>query len=108
MNGILTVRTAVPSLIVTLGTLVAMQGVVLGGSVLITGNASVPLTAPAGASSCSDSCIADSFQVIIFWWLVLTAVYFFVIHLTPYGNWIFAMGGDKVSARNAGIPTGQG
>ena len=24
---------------------------------------------------------------------------------TRYGNWIFAMGGDEVSARNAGIPT---
>ena len=29
----------------------------------------------------------------------------FVIHRTPVGNWIFAMGGDRVSARNAGIPT---
>ena len=41
VNGILAVRTSVPSLIITLGTLVAMQGVVLGGSVLITGSASV-------------------------------------------------------------------
>ena len=42
--------------------------------------------------------------MIIFWWLAVTAVYYFVIHHTRYGNWIFAMGGDKVSARNAGIP----
>ena len=41
----------------------------------------------------------------IFWWIVIAAVYAFLMHLTPWGNWIFAMGGDKVSARNAGIPT---
>ena len=107
VNGILTVRTSVPSLIITLGTLVAMQGVVLGGSVLITGSASVALEAPGWSKFLFGQLIADSFQVIIFWWLALTVVYFFVIHRTPYGNWIFAMGGDKVSARNAGIPTKQ-
>ena len=106
-NGLLAVRTSVPSLIITLGTLVAMQGVVLGGSVLITGNASVALDAAGWSRFLFGQLIANSFQVVIFWWLALTAVYFFVIHCTRYGNWIFAMGGDKASARNAGIPTRQ-
>ena len=105
LNGILTVRTSVPSLIITLGTLVGMQGIVLGGSVLITGSASVAVNAAGWSKFLFGHLIADSFQVTIFWWLVLTLVYFLVIHRTPYGNWIFAMGGDKVSARNAGIPT---
>jgi simple sugar transport system permease protein len=26
------------------------------------------------------------------------------MHQTRFGNWIFAMGGDRISARNAGIP----
>ena len=43
VNGFLTVRTAVPSLIVTLGTLFAMQGLVLGLSVLLTGTTRVAL-----------------------------------------------------------------
>lgn len=107
LNGILTVRTSVPSLIITLGTLVAMQGLVLGGSVLITGSASVPLHAAPWSKILFGQLLANSFQVTIFWWLALTAVYFLVIHRTPYGNWIFAMGGDKISARNAGIPTKQ-
>ena len=46
-----------------------------------------------------------SFAPMSLWWLGLTAVYVFFVHLSPFGNWIFAMGGDKVSARNAGIPT---
>lgn len=105
VNGLLTVRTSVPSLIVTLGTLVAMQGVVLSASVLLTGNASVALAAPDWAKTIFGTLIGGSWQVIILWWLALTAVYYAVMHHTPPGNWIFAMGGDRVSARNAGIPT---
>jgi len=105
VNGLLTVRTSVPSLIVTLGTLVAMQGVVLSASVLLTGNASVALAAPDWAKTIFGTLIGGSWQVIILWWLALTAVYYAVMHHTPLGNWIFAMGGDRVSARNAGIPT---
>jgi len=39
------------------------------------------------------------------WWVAVTVAYVFFVHFSRYGNWIFAMGGDKVSARNAGIPT---
>lgn len=105
INGFLTVRTAVPSLIVTLGTLFAVQGLVLGLSVLLTGTTSVALTAPGWTKALFGTFIANSFQIIIFWWLLLAAVYYFVIHMSRYGNWIFAMGGDKESARNVGIPT---
>lgn len=105
VNGILVVRTAVPSLIVTLGTLFAMQGIVLGLSVLITGTTSVALTADPWSKALFGQFIDKSFQNIIFWWLGLTVVYIFFLHFSRFGNWIFAMGGDKVSARNAGIPT---
>ena len=105
INGFITVRTSVPSLIVTLATLVAMQGIVLSASVLLTGNASVPLSAPEWSKSIFGQLLAGSYQIIIVWWLALAAVYFLVIHHSRYGNWIYAMGGDKVSARNAGIPT---
>ena len=105
INGFLTVRTAVPSLIVTLGTLFAVQGLVLGLSVLLTGTTSVALTAPGWTKAIFGSFIGNAFQVIILWWLLLTAVYIFIIHFSRYGNWIFAMGGDRESARNVGIPT---
>ena len=105
INGFLTVRTAVPSLIVTLGTLFAVQGLILGLSVLLTGTTSVGLTAPDWTKWIFGQFIANSFQVIIFWWLLLALVYFFVIHMSRYGNWIFAMGGDREGARNVGIPT---
>ncbi len=105
VNGVLSVRTSVPSLIITLGTLVAVQGLILSGSVLLTGNASVPLSAPDWAKIIFGQLIHGSFQIIILWWFVLTAIYTYMVHISPYGNWIFAMGGDKESARNTGIPT---
>ncbi len=105
INGFLVVRTAVPSLIVTLGMLFAVQGLTLGFSVLLTGTTSVPLESETWAKMFFGHFINDTFQVIVFWWVALTAVYYFYIHKSPIGNWIFAMGGDKVSARNAGIPT---
>lgn len=105
INGYLVIRTAVPSLIVTLGTLFAVQGIVLGLSVIITGTTSVALTAEPWAKFLFGQFVSGTFQVIIFWWLAITAIYIFVVHFTRYGNWIFAMGGDKISARNAGIPT---
>ncbi|AOZ68050.1 ABC transporter permease [Rhodobacter xanthinilyticus] len=105
INGLLTVKTSVPSLIITLATLVAMQGLVLSGSVLLTGAASVPLAAPDWAKTLFGTLIAGNYQVIILWWIGFAAVLWFVIHKSPLGNWLFAMGGDKESARNAGIPT---
>lgn len=105
INGLLVVRTAVPSLIVTLGMLFAVQGLTLGFSVLLTGTTSVALTAPDWAKFLFGHFIANSFQVIILWWLAITAIYVFFVHYSPFGNWLFALGGDKVSARNAGIPT---
>lgn len=105
VNGILVVRTAVPSLIVTLGTLFAVQGLTLGFSVLITGTTSVAVTAEPWAKTLFGQFIGGTFQVIILWWFAIAALFAFFVHRSPYGNWIFAMGGDKVSARNAGIPT---
>jgi simple sugar transport system permease protein len=105
INGFLTVKTSVPSLIITLATLVAMQGLVLSGSVLLTGAASVPLSAPDWAKTLFGQLIAGNYQIIILWWIGFAAVLWFVIHKSPLGNWLFAMGGDKESARNAGIPT---
>ena len=105
INGILAIRTNVPTLIITLATLVGMQGVVLAGSKLLTGSASVPLNAPDWAKTLFGQLIfGGSHQVIIIWWVVLAVVFWFFLHLSKYGNWIFAMGGDKESARNAGIP----
>ena len=109
INGVLVVRTAVPSFIVTLGTLFAVAGLTLGLSVLLTGTTSVAIKAAqrpsffwatsSAAAIRSPSCGG---------WLLLPCFGSSCTipnTATGYGNWIFAMGGDKVSARNEGIPT---
>jgi simple sugar transport system permease protein len=105
VNGILTVRTSVPSLVITLSTLIAMQGIVLTAAKFLTNKASVPLQAPDWAKFMFGQLIGKDHQVIILWWVALALVFGYVLHQTRYGNWIYALGGDKISARNAGVPT---
>ena len=106
INGIMVIRTAVPSLIVTLGSLFAVQGIVLGLTVLITKSTSVALQTEGAAKAIfGDFMFGGQLQAMVGWWFVVTLVYIFFVHFSRFGNWIFAMGGDKVSARNAGIPT---
>lgn len=106
INGIIVVRTAVPSLIVTMGTLFAVAGLMLFLSIVLTSSTSVSMpNIEPWAKAIFGSFIFGTYQVMVIWWVVLTAVFFFFLHLSPWGNWVYALGGDKVSARNAGIPT---
>jgi simple sugar transport system permease protein len=107
VNGVLTNRTTVPSLIITLGTLVAMQGVILTAAKMLTGEASVAITAPDWAKAIFGQLITASHQIIILWWIGFALVLGFFLHQTRWGNWVFATGGDRVGARNAGIPVGK-
>ena len=104
LNGFLVVRTGVPSFIVTLGTLFTVSGVLLGATVMLTGTTAIALTAPELVRN-TFGAYFGGFQVLVLWWIGITAAFVFFVHMSPFGNWIFAMGGDKVSARNAGIPT---
>jgi len=111
-NGLLVVRTKLPSFIVTLGMFLALQGLNLGltkvftgGSVQISG-----LSAALGYDS-ANAVFADSvslggedFRISIVWWLVITAVAAWVLMRTRVGSWILAVGGDQNAARSVGVP----
>ncbi|MBP1807728.1 ABC transporter permease [Rubellimicrobium aerolatum] len=104
VNGLLVLRTGVPSFIITLGSLFAVAGLTLGISVLVTGSTGVALqTGPLG-KALLGSFIGGMFQVTILWWIAALLAVGYILHVSPIGNWIFALGGDKVSARNEGIP----
>jgi simple sugar transport system permease protein len=105
INGLLVVRTKLPSFVVTLATLFAVAGLTLGLSVILTGSTSVALRAGPVAKQLLGDHIGGKFQVTIFWWIAAIILVGFLLNYARYGNWIFAMGGDSVSARNAGIPT---
>ncbi|MGY0195724.1 ABC transporter permease [Leptothrix sp. BB-4] len=105
LNGYLIIRTDLPSFVVTLATLFAVAGLTLGLSVLIAGSTSVALKADPITKAVLGDFIDGKFEVVLLWWLGAIALVGFILSHTKYGNWILALGGDKVSARNAGIPT---
>lgn len=43
-------------------------------------------------------------RVSILWWLIVTLVAAYVLARTRWGNWIFAVGGNKDAARAVGVP----
>ncbi|WP_164905115.1 ABC transporter permease, partial [Streptomyces cyaneus] len=43
-------------------------------------------------------------KVTVVWWLVFAALATWVLLRTKYGNWIFAVGGNKESSRAVGVP----
>lgn len=119
VNGMLVTRTRVPSLIVTLATLFVVAGLNIFVSKKLAGTTqhSVQDAGPVSEFLLGDYhtlqfgaddapfIIFQSLQSSFFIWIVFAIICFFVLHLSPWGNWIAAMGGDQQSARNAGIPT---
>lgn len=119
VNGLLVTRTKVPSLIVTLATLFVVAGLNIYLSKQFAGTTQHSLQDVGPVSEFllgdyhtlqfgSDDApitIFQSLQSSFFIWVMLSVICFFVLHLSPWGNWIAAMGGDQQSARNAGIPT---
>ncbi|HPE25747.1 ABC transporter permease [Albidovulum sp.] len=105
VNGHLVTRTTIPSLIITIGTMFAVMGLTLGFAVLIAGSTSVFLVPDPVTKTILGTFLFGMFNVSILWWLVFATFVFLLLHVSPVGNWIFALGGDRDSARNAGIPT---
>lgn len=104
INGIIVARTNVPSFVVTLATQFGLAGLTLGLARLITGSTSVTLAPDRVSKAVLGTLLGGQFEVTIFWALGVVIIGSWILQMTPYGNWIFAVGGDKESARAAGIP----
>ncbi|MFE5331594.1 ABC transporter permease [Embleya sp. NPDC056575] len=111
LNGWLVVRTGLPSFIITLGTFLALQGLNLGvtrhvtNSVQVSGMRATDGYESAGRFFASTMAVAGTeIQVSVLWWLLLAALATWVLARTRFGNWIYAVGGAPVSARNVGVP----
>lgn len=105
VNGMLVTRTSIPSLIITIGTMFGTMGLALGLTVWIKGSTGVFLVADPVTKLIFGEALGGMFRVGIFWWLAIAALFYYLLHISPWGNGVFAMGGDRESARNAGIPT---
>ncbi|MEU2296568.1 ABC transporter permease [Streptomyces antibioticus] len=110
-NGWMLVKTGLPSFLVTLGTFLILQGVNLAVTKLVTGNVATDDISDMDGFDQAKKIFASSFEIggvqvkiTIVWWLVFAALATWVLLRTKYGNWIFAVGGNKESARAVGVP----
>lgn len=132
LNGQLTIRTGLPSFIVTLAFLFILRGLTLvglkaitGGSTqlrgvreaitgdfltpLFSGDAFGGLFAMLGRAGLIETFKngtpkVPGIPVEILWFIALACVATWVLLRTPAGNWIFASGGDTNAASNSGVP----
>lgn len=111
VNGVLVVRTKLPSFIVTLGTFFVLKGVNLAVTKGITGTVRVSGVDKGDGYDSARALFASTvniggtnFQISVIWWILLTLLATILLTRTVFGNWIFASGGDVNAARNAGVP----
>ena len=132
INGIIVIRSGLPSFIVTLAFLFILRGLSLVGLKLATGGSTqlrgvreavdgdwlAPIfsgDAFRGTfSMLGEAGLVERFSngapkvpgipVEILWFVVIALLATYVLLRTPAGNWIFASGGDKDAASNSGVP----
>jgi simple sugar transport system permease protein len=111
VNGVLYVRTKLPSFIITLATFFMLAGLNLGVTKALTGNVASDSVRDMDGFDSARSVFASDVDVLgvnvrvtVFWWLAFTAVATWILLRTRLGNWIFAVGGSAASARAVGVP----
>lgn len=104
INGIVTVRTGLPSFIVTLATYLALAGGSLTATRLITNTTTVSVTTTGFWHTIFAGSV-HQFNASILWCGAVALLAGWVLSRTVFGNWLLATGGEKAAARNAGVPT---
>jgi simple sugar transport system permease protein len=106
-NGIIVVRTGLPSFIVTLATLFIIRG---ASSVLtssVTNITYIPIDPQTIANDLpieTGGGATTSIQVSIVFWVLIAIAGIYVLGRTRFGNWIAGAGGSASAARNLGVP----
>ena len=111
LNGLMVMKTGLPSFIVTLGTFFVLQGIDLAGTkaligqVAIQGMRDVPFyDQPQKLFGWSFHVAGGTVVVSILWWIAITVAATWVLMRTRAGNWVFAVGGAQQSSRQVGVP----
>lgn len=131
LNGWLVMRTKLPSFIVSLAFMFILRGLTIALSTLMTGRTIIsfdkmqvdadPLAGLFGGKVGLGLCqwlaaqgvigafpdgspVVDGIPMVVIWWIMLALVASWVLLRTPFGNWIFVVGGDANAAHNVGVP----
>ncbi|MDO5627603.1 MAG: ABC transporter permease [Mobilicoccus sp.] len=110
-NGFLLIKTGLPSFLVSLSTYFILWGVNLAVTRMVTGGVSSNNISNMDGWNSARAFFATSFTVgpvtvniIVVYWLLLTALLSYVLLRTRIGNWVLASGGDEKAARAVGVP----
>ncbi|MFJ2620386.1 ABC transporter permease [Glutamicibacter sp. NPDC087344] len=111
INGIILIKTKLPSFIVTLASFLMLTGLNLGLTRAIGGSVSSPSIANMDGFQSAKAIFASSvsiggvdIKVTVFIWLIMVIVASWILLRTKVGNWIFAIGGDEKAAVAVGVP----
>jgi len=111
LNGLIVVRTGLPSFIITLGSLFIIRGITIGFSKFLTGRTQLGGLETANGYNIMSFIFNNNIQVggvafpvSILWWIILGIIAFTILNKTQMGNWIFATGASKETAELMGVP----
>ncbi|MFD8074004.1 ABC transporter permease [Streptomyces sp. NPDC059718] len=111
LNGYLLVKTGLPSFLITLATFLMLQGLNLAVTKIFTGNVATDSISDMDGFGQARALFASEIgiggvqlKVTVLWWLGFAALATWVLLRTRFGNWTFAVGGNKDSARAVGVP----
>jgi simple sugar transport system permease protein len=107
LNGVMVIKTGLPSFIVTLATLFIVRGATIGITRWQTGRTQIGgLRDATGYDSARAVFASDvqGFSISILWWIGVAALGTWILLRTRFGNWIFGAGGSAPAARNLGVP----
>lgn len=112
LNGLMVVKTGLPSFIITLATFFILRGANVGVTRLVVNQvrvAGIDAAPGFGAArllfNTEFQLLGAEFRTVTIWWIVLTIIASWILLRTRYGNWIFATGGDANAARSQGVPS---
>jgi simple sugar transport system permease protein len=109
LNGLIVIKTKIPSFIATLGTMLAYRGIVraIGGGDFATYKGEpIPLFKTLNGSFVFLNNLfetPDSFRTSLAWFLLFAVILSFVLMRTRFGNWVFASGGAPDAAAAQGV-----
>ncbi len=107
LNGLVVVRTGLPSFIVTLGTLFIFRGATIAVTREVTGRTQLSGVSASPGYDLAHGVFASQvggFSISILWWLGITLLATWVLLRARSGNWIFGSGGAPEAARYVGVP----
>ncbi|WP_238842172.1 ABC transporter permease [Sulfolobus sp. E11-6] len=101
LNGMIVIKSGIPSFIVTLGTLFVWLGVALQ----ISGGQPHSFNLPISTRNILVGSIGFNGLINsqLIWLIILGVLFYLILERHQWGNWIYAIGGNKDAARAMGI-----